>query len=279
LISEASAPKLSPPHEALGYAARQHRLEETPEQIALTEPSVPVLREGRMVGHRVGQVEPTEPTIRQVQMNLLAKPPFRPDTEDVTDDQHADHQLGIYRWPPRRAVERREMVAHVTEIDETVDAPEQMIRRDMVFYCELVEQRALRNLPRPHHRQFSHASGEVNQQPSHRSSGVFQHHLRTSAIRGSRSEGPLSAQAETSHHGPHRKTLNRADNLDKIAKVCLDGANHDQGSQTIDRPAFVFSRYCEKIGPLAAPIARALPPTVPTSTVGAIKPRLSWFTR
>ena len=74
------------------------------------------------------------------------------------------------------------MVAHITEIDETIDALEQMIRRDMVFYRELVEQRALRNLPRPHHRQFSHASGEVNRQPSHHSSGVFQHHLRTADL-------------------------------------------------------------------------------------------------
>ncbi|MFD0980634.1 hypothetical protein [Tropicimonas aquimaris] len=69
------------------------------------------------------------------------------------------------------------MVAHVSEIDETVDAPEHMIRRDMVFYRELAEQRALCSLPRPHHRQLYHASGEVTQQPSHRSSGVFQHKL------------------------------------------------------------------------------------------------------
>lgn len=128
---------------------RQHRLEEMSEQHALTEPSVPVLRKGRMVGHQVGQVEPTEPAMRQVQMNLLAKPPSRPDAEGVADDQHMDHQLGIYRWPQRRAVERREMVAHITEINNAVDASEQMIRRDMVSCCELVEQRALPNLTRP----------------------------------------------------------------------------------------------------------------------------------
>lgn len=120
-------------------------------------------------------------------MNLLAKPPFRPDAEGVANDQHPDHQFGIYRWPTCRAVERREMVAHISEIEETVDAPEQMIRRDMVFYRELVEQRALRNLLRPHHRQFSHAAGEVNQQPSHHSSGVFQHHLCILPVRANRS--------------------------------------------------------------------------------------------
>ena len=69
----------------------------------------------------------------------------------------------IDRGAASRAVEWGEMTAHVSEINEAVNAPEQMVRRDMVFYRELVEQRALRNLPRPHHRQFSHASGELNQ--------------------------------------------------------------------------------------------------------------------
>ncbi|MCE8522125.1 hypothetical protein KBY24_13515, partial [Ruegeria pomeroyi] len=39
---------------------------------------------------------------------------------------------------------------------------------------ELVEQRTLRNLPRSHHQQLSCKSRELNQQPKHRSSRVFQ---------------------------------------------------------------------------------------------------------
>jgi len=38
-------------------------------------------------------------------------------------------------------------VVKFPEIDETVDAPKQMIRRDIVFYRELLEQRVLRHLP------------------------------------------------------------------------------------------------------------------------------------
>jgi hypothetical protein len=45
----------------------------------------------------------------------------------------------------------------------------------MILDRELVEQRALRHLPRTHHRQNSLASREVNQPKSRSSSGVLQH--------------------------------------------------------------------------------------------------------
>ena len=96
-------------------------------------------------------------------MDFLTETPFRPNAKGIAHDEHPYHQLRIDRGAASRAVEWGEMTAHVSEINEAVDAPEQMLRRDVVFYCELVEQRALRNLPRPHHRQFSHASGELNQ--------------------------------------------------------------------------------------------------------------------
>lgn len=47
------------------------------------------------------------------------------------------------------AVEWCEMTARVSEIDEAADALEQMIRRDMAFDREFIDQRALRNPPRP----------------------------------------------------------------------------------------------------------------------------------
>ncbi len=50
-----------------------------------------------------------------------------------------------------------------------------MIRRNVILNAKLVEQRTLRHLPRPHHRQTSLASRQVNQPITPRSSGVFQH--------------------------------------------------------------------------------------------------------
>ena len=95
------------PNKSLDNAASHHALEQLPEEVTVAEPSVAVLREGRMVGHRIGQIEATEPAIRQVQMHLLAEPPLRPDTEGIAHDQHPDHQLGIDRGPAHRTVEWR----------------------------------------------------------------------------------------------------------------------------------------------------------------------------
>jgi hypothetical protein len=40
-----------------------YRLEDMPERIAVTKPTVPVLRKGGMIRHRTVQAEPAEPPI------------------------------------------------------------------------------------------------------------------------------------------------------------------------------------------------------------------------
>jgi len=62
---------------------------------------VPVLREGRMIGHIAVQPEATEPPIRQIEVNLLAQPPLRSDAEAIADQQHPDHQSGSTAGRPR----------------------------------------------------------------------------------------------------------------------------------------------------------------------------------
>ena len=57
-------------------ASHQHGLEEMPEQVAVAEPAVTVLREGRVIRDWIDQIEAAEPSIRQVQMNFLTQPPF-----------------------------------------------------------------------------------------------------------------------------------------------------------------------------------------------------------
>ena len=96
----------------LGDAALENRLENLPQQITVAEAPMPVLRECRVVGNAIGKIEPTEPPICQVQMNLFAQPPFRPDPQALSDQQHPDHQFRIDRWPSRRTVERRQMRAN-----------------------------------------------------------------------------------------------------------------------------------------------------------------------
>ena len=62
-------------------------------------------------------------------------------------------KLGIDRGPPDGAVERRQMRADAGEIDKPVNRAQEMILRHERIEIELVKERALRHLPRSHHRQ------------------------------------------------------------------------------------------------------------------------------
>jgi hypothetical protein len=55
-----------------GQAKADHALEHQAQQIAVAEAPVPVLREGRVVRHRVVQIEPAKPAVSQIKRNLLA---------------------------------------------------------------------------------------------------------------------------------------------------------------------------------------------------------------
>lgn len=107
-------------------AALQHALEQPSQQIAFAKAAMPVLREGRMVGHRAIEPEPTEPPVGEVEVDLFTQPPLRADAEAVADNHHPDHQFGIHRRPADVAVERRQLSSQATEFDEPVDRPQQM---------------------------------------------------------------------------------------------------------------------------------------------------------
>src|SRR6185436_1903422 len=71
--------------------------------------------------------------------------------EAVADNQHPDHQLRINRWPPERAVERRQFPPQLTEFHEPVDRAQQVVGWNVPFERELIEQSSLLDLPMPHH--------------------------------------------------------------------------------------------------------------------------------
>ena len=97
--------KAVPTDQPLANAAPQHCFKQSPQEIALAEAAVAVLGEGRMIGHLTIKPKPTEPSIRQIEMDLFAKAPLRTDADAVADDQHSDHQFGINRRSTHRAVE------------------------------------------------------------------------------------------------------------------------------------------------------------------------------
>ena len=133
-------------------AAPDHRLEQLSEQIAIPEAAMPILREARVIRHLAVETEPTEPAVSEVQVNLLAQPPFRANAVAVANQQHPDKQFGIDRRPAGRAVKCRQVAPNVRQIDKTVDRPQQVGGRNVSLKGELVEQRRLINLPRTHHR-------------------------------------------------------------------------------------------------------------------------------
>ena len=105
-IMLASTAKPSPPTSPSAMQRRDRRLEQLAQQVAVAEAAMPVLREGRVIGHSPVEAEAAEPAIGEVQVHLLAQPPLRADAHAVADDQHPHHQLGIDRRPAHVAVER-----------------------------------------------------------------------------------------------------------------------------------------------------------------------------
>ena len=85
-------------------------------------------------------------------MHFLAQPPLRADAEAVADDQHPDHQLGIDRGPPGVAVERREVPSQIAQIEDAVDASQQVVGGNVRLEAEGVEELLLHGTLLSHHR-------------------------------------------------------------------------------------------------------------------------------
>jgi len=109
------------------HAALQHGLEQIPEQAALAKAAVAVLGKCRMIGHRIGQIEPAKPPIRQMDMDLFAEPPLGPHAHAIAQQQHADHEFGIDRRAAARPVERCQQRPHMRQIEEPVDTTNRVI--------------------------------------------------------------------------------------------------------------------------------------------------------
>ena len=95
-------------------------------------------------------------------MNLVAKAALGPDAHAVADDQHPDHQLGIDRGPAHLAVKRLQQLAQLIQLEVAVDAPEQVIGRNVFVEAEIIEQPRRRSL-KPHHRRLSRKSAGFNE--------------------------------------------------------------------------------------------------------------------
>jgi hypothetical protein len=83
------------------------------QQIAIAEAAMPILGEGRVVRHLAVEAEPAEPAVGEVQVHLLAQPPFGANAVAVANQQHPDEQFGINRRPAGRAIKWRQMAPNL----------------------------------------------------------------------------------------------------------------------------------------------------------------------
>ena len=117
-------------HQAFAQAAFHHGLEEVPQDVALPEPTMAVAREGGMVRNLTVQSQTAEPSIGEVEVNLLAEPPLGPNTHAISNDQHPHHQLGSDRGTAHGAVEWLQLSADAFQINELVDPTKEVVYRE-----------------------------------------------------------------------------------------------------------------------------------------------------
>src|SRR5215471_16047529 len=106
-----------------------------------------------MVGDLVVKIEPTEPAIGKVKLDLLAQLALRTDAVAVADNQHPDHELGVDRRPADLAVERLQILAKPSQYPRhsRIDAAQEMVCRNTPFEIEQIEQLALIDRLPTHH--------------------------------------------------------------------------------------------------------------------------------
>ena len=96
-----------------------------------------------MIWHSIAQIQPTEPATRKVEVNLFAKTTFRPNTEAIPHQQHADQQFRINRRAACVAEKRGQMLADAGQLNKPVNGTKQVILWDVIVNRELVKQRTL----------------------------------------------------------------------------------------------------------------------------------------
>src|SRR5260370_20162517 len=106
-----------------------------------------------MIRYLVFEFETAEPAIAEMKFDLLAQPPLEADAIAVADDEHSDHQFRVDRGSADVAVERRQLLAKVSQHPrhDWIDPLQEMIRGNVFFEVEKIEQLALINRLTTHH--------------------------------------------------------------------------------------------------------------------------------
>ena len=119
-----------------------------------------------------------EPAISQVQVHFLAQPPLRANAIAVTEDQHAQHHLGVNRWSAGMAVEWGKGFSKLVQIEKGIDLTKQVVLRDVIFQAKLIKQGILVRRQLTHHRHRSLSKITAANYPMNPNlQGVFQYNI------------------------------------------------------------------------------------------------------
>ena len=147
-------------HQASFHATGDDLLKDLLKQIRFLESSMPVLGKRGVMRNLLIEAQSGEPSPRQMHAQLFHQFPFARDPVEVADQQHAQQQFGIDRWPSRVAVTTLQLGSNKVEADVAIDQAEQMIFRNLIFQAEVIEQRLRAGLVSHHEQQASECSGE-----------------------------------------------------------------------------------------------------------------------
>src|SRR5262245_19265225 len=91
----ASTAKPSPLTRPRVHARPHRRFKHMAQDVAIAEAPVAIDRKRRVIRHLLVKIEPAKPSVREMQLDLLAQPSLKPNAVAVADEQHPEHELGI----------------------------------------------------------------------------------------------------------------------------------------------------------------------------------------
>ena len=104
-----------------------------------------------MIGDRAFDRQAAEPAIGHVDLKFQTKLALATDCENITDDQHPQHQLGIDRRSAGVTVIRRQFFTYPAQVQDRVELAHQVVGWNQFIKTVRIEKLILIRLQPPHH--------------------------------------------------------------------------------------------------------------------------------
>ena len=157
-------------------ALRQHCGQELRRDVAAKQP-VPVLREGRVIPHRIVDAEADEPTEQKIVLQPLHQLPFRADRVEGLAQHRPEQLLRRDGWSPDRRIEigKRPMQIRQRLVYNLSDRPQRMVAANPLLEIDIAEQFTRQDVTTTHDAlRISFDPSEVNHDPPGRARILFQ---------------------------------------------------------------------------------------------------------